>query len=244
MQTYDPYDPATIDNPYPIYEELRKAKPVFRDPAGRFWALSRFADVHAAARDHLSYSSARDGVDLDQLGQFIGIGNFLDADPPEHDELRRLVQPYFTPRALREHEAFVQKRVAELLNPILEDGEGDLLGDFSHKLSVDVISHILGVPQSDREEVSLWVRSSSHLQPGETEISQVGRETITRVREYFTALAREIRRTGSGKGVSKAIVPSDFNGQPVRPEVFAGCASSCLRPAARQCQTSSQTRSS
>jgi cytochrome P450 len=38
---------------------------VYADPAGRFWALSRYADVQAAARDWETFSSAQ-GNDLDQ----------------------------------------------------------------------------------------------------------------------------------------------------------------------------------
>ena len=59
--------------------------------------LSRYADVQAAARDHVTFTSAR-GTDL--FDDSLGPGDFLDLDPPRHDELRRIARETLVQRHL------------------------------------------------------------------------------------------------------------------------------------------------
>ncbi|GLZ02690.1 hypothetical protein Acsp03_01570 [Actinomadura sp. NBRC 104412] len=62
--SYDPYDYAIHEDPYPTYRRLRAEAPLYRNDELDFWAISRHADVAAAFRDHERYSSAN-GVSLD-----------------------------------------------------------------------------------------------------------------------------------------------------------------------------------
>jgi cytochrome P450 len=50
-----------LDDPYPLYRRLRDEAPVYHDERRDLWALSRFDDVHAAARDWQTFSSAASG---------------------------------------------------------------------------------------------------------------------------------------------------------------------------------------
>lgn len=62
--TFDPYDYAFHEDPYPTYERLRTEAPLYYNADMDFWALSRHADVTAAFRDSVRLSSAN-GVSLD-----------------------------------------------------------------------------------------------------------------------------------------------------------------------------------
>src|SRR4051794_14114181 len=90
------FDPLVQDEPYAAYRELRASRPVYRNEARGFWALSRFEDVQRAAREWTGFSSA-DGVNLDDTLSLTGAGNFIAADPPDHDRLRRVVRGGFPP---------------------------------------------------------------------------------------------------------------------------------------------------
>ena len=51
------WDPlVVVDDPYPTYRRLRDEAPLYRDVERGIWALSRFEDVQAAARDWLAMS--------------------------------------------------------------------------------------------------------------------------------------------------------------------------------------------
>ena len=62
--TYDPYDYAIQDDPYPVYAWLRENAPLYYNAEQDFWALSRHADVLSAIRDEAVYSN-RMGVSID-----------------------------------------------------------------------------------------------------------------------------------------------------------------------------------
>ncbi|MGH3138654.1 MAG: cytochrome P450, partial [Gaiellales bacterium] len=95
MVEYDPF--LFYEDPYPVYRRLRDEAPVYLNRERSIWVLSRFDDVQRAGRDWHTFSSA-EGVDIDDSR--LGPGSFLDADPPRHDELRKILQADFAPASL------------------------------------------------------------------------------------------------------------------------------------------------
>jgi len=61
---FSPYAYEFHEDPYPLYRRLREEAPVYHDPQGEFWALSRHADVLAAFKDVARFSNAH-GVSID-----------------------------------------------------------------------------------------------------------------------------------------------------------------------------------
>jgi len=59
---WDPFDVEIDADPYRIWERMRDEQPVYRNDRYDFWALTRFADVEAAHKDHRSFSSAHGTV--------------------------------------------------------------------------------------------------------------------------------------------------------------------------------------
>ena len=79
-----------------VFDELRASDPVHWNPPSErgpgFWALTRYADVKAAASDHARLSSA-DGtqiVDRKVEGKLASLHNM---DDPEHAQLRKVAFP-------------------------------------------------------------------------------------------------------------------------------------------------------
>jgi len=82
--TFSPYEYEIHEDPYPVYARLRDEAPVYRNEEQDFWALSRHADVTAAFRDPVRFSSAN-GVSLDPAawGPYAHkTMSFLALDPP------------------------------------------------------------------------------------------------------------------------------------------------------------------
>ena len=55
---YDPYDPATSADPFPVFRRLRDDVPLYCNERLDFFALSRFEDVERAGghRSHSHFS--------------------------------------------------------------------------------------------------------------------------------------------------------------------------------------------
>jgi cytochrome P450 len=70
-------------------------------------------------------------------------------DPPEHRNKRALVDYVFRPNVLDERKPMMQKKVAAIVDGIIERGQCEFVGDVAMHLPVHVIFTLLGVPEAD-----------------------------------------------------------------------------------------------
>ena len=178
MVEYSPYAYAVHEDPYPIYAQLREHAPLYRNDEIGFWALSRHADVLAAIRDTKRFSSAF-GVSLDQGSRedAAAVMSFLAMDPPQHTRMRALVSRGFTPRRVNEMEPRIREIAREHLDSIAGAGRCDFVEDFAGKLPMDVISELIGVPESDRAELRTWADLVVHRDEGATGVPPAAAES-------------------------------------------------------------------
>ena len=186
---YDPF--VFYDDPYPVYRRLRDEAPLSFNAERSLWVLSRFADVQAAGRDWKTFSSA-EGVDIDD--SHLGPGSFLDADPPRHGELRKIVQASFAPARMKLLERQIAERVDELLDPLLAAGGGDFAADFALRLPVSVVAGLLGAPAADHSDLERWYFGMLEREPGKVEVTAGAARAAKDMRAYILS-AVEARRT-------------------------------------------------
>jgi cytochrome P450 len=150
MVEYDPFDWETAHHPYPVYRRLRDEAPVYYNERLGFWALSRYDDVVAAHLATDDFSSAH-GVTIEGMEKDAPF--LIVKDPPEHTAHRKIVGRLFTPRRIAELEPFVRRTAAGLLDRLRDADRFDVVEDFSFRLPLDVISELIGIPASVREQV-------------------------------------------------------------------------------------------
>jgi cytochrome P450 len=200
MSEADPgveYDPLKFyDDPYPIYRLLRESAPVYNNEERDLWVLSRFDDVQNAGHDWHTFISGR-GVDVDVEDFTLGPGDLLDMDPPRHDELRRILRETFTPRGIKKLEGWVEAKVAELLEPLLETGRGDFARDFAHRLPFGVICELWGIPEQDHRLIEDWFVRMVERNPEEMAVQDdvwiAGEEMRTYLDEAVNARIKKPR---------------------------------------------------
>jgi hypothetical protein len=193
---YSPYDYAIHEDPYPIYARLRAEAPVFYNEPLDFFAYSRHADVLAAFRDVDHYSNAF-GVSLDPAAfgpDAHRAMSFLAMDPPRHTRLRSIVGKSFTPRRVAAMEDHIRRLARAHLEPALERGSFDFIGDFAGRVPMDVISELVGVPLSDRAEVRRLADLLVHREEGMDDIPQAGLEAALTLAGYYAEMVEERRR--------------------------------------------------
>jgi hypothetical protein len=217
---YDPLDPATQEDPYPVYRRLREEDPVHETARG-FWVLSRFEDVFQAALDSATFSSAQ-GLTFGE-NEILTLGlkpTLVMMDRPQHTTFRRLISRGFTPRQVAELEpvlrAFVRTRVATLV----ESGESDFIATLAGPLPTFVVATYLGVPESDREQFDVW--SGAIVQAnatGDTVRHAAG--AVAGLYGYFTDLI-EWRRQDPGDDMLSDLVAARVDGQPLHVDEILG----------------------
>ncbi|MCI0704574.1 MAG: cytochrome P450 [Planctomycetia bacterium] len=139
-------------NPYPVYDQMRSASPVFHLPPFDLWMIFDFEGVKRALVDHDAFSS--------DLSNAPGQGNpgewFIFFDPPRHTKLRALISKAFTPRVVANLEPRIRELSRQLLDEVIERGEMDLAADFAVPLPMRVIAEMLGVPAADWPRYKRW----------------------------------------------------------------------------------------
>jgi cytochrome P450 len=137
-------------NPYPMYDAVREVSPVLKHPQADIWMIFDYEGVKRAMSDPDAFSSRATppgGYPLDWL---------LFLDPPRHTKLRALINKAFTPRSIANLEPRIKELSRELLDPVIERGEMDLVTDYALPLPMMVIAEMLGVPVSDRPRFRRW----------------------------------------------------------------------------------------
>jgi cytochrome P450 len=137
-------------NPYPVYDQIRHASPLFHDPRSDFWMIFDYEGVKRALSDPETFSSRAappGGGALDWLIFF---------DPPRHTKLRLLISQAFTPRSVANLEPRIRELSRELLDQVIEKGEMDLAADYAFPLPLRVIGEMLGIPAEDRPRFLRW----------------------------------------------------------------------------------------
>jgi cytochrome P450 len=213
LLSYDPYDYAIQDDPYPVYAWLRENAPLYHNDEHDFWALSRHADVAAATRGEAVFSN-RMGVSLDPAswGPHAKYAmSFLAMDPPEQTRLRALVSRGFTPRRVQELEPQIRSLACEYLDRAVESGSFDLIDDFAGKLPMDVICELMGVPKQDRAELRRLADLVVHRTPDRRDVPQEGLDAALALFTYFTDMIAQRRRTPTDD-LTSALVAADVDG--------------------------------
>src|SRR5213080_3050499 len=99
---FDHLDPRWIENPYPIWDELRDKCPIAHTERFRgVYFPSRYEDVRAVAYDTENFSSRRIIVRETPPPRIPAPP--ITSDPPEHRPAKNLLLPAFTPDAIKEH---------------------------------------------------------------------------------------------------------------------------------------------
>ncbi len=210
---FSPYDYQMHEDPYPTYQRLRDEAPVYRNEEFDFWALSRHNDVLESFRDVNRFSN-RFGVSLDPSAfgpEAHRAMSFLAMDPPRHTRMRTLVSRGFSPRRVAELEPRIRELTLQYLLPALERGQFDMISDFSGRLPMDVISELMGVPPSDRAEISRLADLLLHREEGVFDIPAAGMDAALVLAGYYAEMIADRRRRPTDD-LTSALLDAEIDG--------------------------------
>jgi cytochrome P450 len=76
------------------------------------------------------------------------------SDPPEHTDLRRIVNPYFSPAGVQRMEPVIRALARELIAAVRENGTCEFVAEIARIFPVVVFLQMAGAPLEDRERLS------------------------------------------------------------------------------------------
>ncbi|MCT1515891.1 cytochrome P450 [Dietzia cercidiphylli] len=215
---FSPYDYAVHEDPYPFYARLRAEAPVYHNPDLDFWALSKHADVREAFRAPDVFSNSM-GVSLDPAAygpHAYKTMSFLAMDDPRHARLRKLVSKGFTSRRVDALSGGIERISRqywdECLDRSRDGGEFDFVQDYAGKLPMDVISDLMGVPESDRDELRRLADLVMHREEGGQDVPEDSMVAALDLIAYYQGMVAE-RRTQRTEDLTSALIDAEIDGE-------------------------------
>lgn len=211
MVTFNPTDPAFLENPFPFYRMGLAMSPLFL-PSPGMWLVFGHQDCLAILKDNQTWSSEfRRPANTDETPP---APSMLSSDPPRHARLRGLVSQAFTPRMVDALEPRIREIADELLRTKLKTGAMDLVHDLADPLPVTIIAEILGIPAADRMKFKLWSDAVVALlgagaSGGDGQLPGV---TFEEMRDYFAAMVEE-RRANPRQDLISGLVAAEVEGE-------------------------------
>ena len=212
--------------PYADFDALRDEDPVqwYRRPGFEpFWAVTGLAEVAHVSRHPELFSSAQrvtldppdaiEMIEADIDGRAAMFGHdrndapalsYMDA--PRHRELRRVMAPFFSVRAvaaLEERFVGLARGYADDFRATLAaDGTADVATGLTNRLPVAAICEMVGVPEGDREDVLAWTEGLVGCADPEQQLP--GEDAAATFQRNMMALggylAEHVRRTDGAAG--------------------------------------------
>jgi cytochrome P450 family 150 subfamily A5 len=156
-------------NPYPLFDRLARARPVWREPRNGVVMVCGYEEALTVMRDQENYSvcnivagpvpafpvppSGDDITDfIEQHRDSLPMSDQIIAfDPPRHTAHRALLMGLITPKRLKENEEFIWRLTDRELDRVLAKSTCDFMNEYAHPYTLLVVADLLGVPESDHE---------------------------------------------------------------------------------------------
>jgi cholest-4-en-3-one 26-monooxygenase len=225
VDLYDP-DSYVASVPHEMFATLRREAPVFwheKPEDTGFWCVTRHADVVQVNRDAALFSSWQNSAlmevpepDALEMSRLM----MLNMDPPEHTQLRKIVNRGFTPKRIRELYSVLEDRARLIVDDIIEKGSCDFVSEVAAELPLQAIAEFLGVPQEDRRRLFDWSNQLIGFDDPEFRTSEEqAQEAATQIYAYAEGLAQE-RQANPRDDIVTALISAEIDGEALSTNEF------------------------
>lgn len=216
IEDINPVNPRLFseDKLWDYFKRLREEDPVHfneTEIAGRFWSLTRYADIKKVDIDHANFSSAHGitvgfpvGTELPEGA--LDISMFIAMDPPTHDVQRKTVTGVVAPSNLAKLEPLIRERTQEVLDSLPEGKTFDWVDTVSIELTTRMLATLFDFPFEERRKLTRWSDVATAV-PGSgiVDSEEQRRAELLECLEYFGRLWEE-RKTNPGNDLVSMLV--------------------------------------
>lgn len=144
-----------------IFARLRKEAPVhyMKDSQyGPLWNVTRYKDIVDIEIDHQTFSSdvKYGGILIKDLPKDMLRTSFINADPPVHDDQRKVVSPVVSPGNLLRMEERVRKEANSILDSLPVGETFDWVDRVAIELTGRVLAELMDTPRDERRLLTYW----------------------------------------------------------------------------------------
>jgi cytochrome P450 len=215
---WQPEDPLTLADPYPLFNRMRDEDPCHWSPRLRSWVLTRYDDVKRVCLDKDLLSSDRlkpffaampppEAERITHIIRYLSLWMVF-TDPPDHTRLRRLTSKVFHVKSMQAMRPQIEQISGWLLDQLSERDTFDFVADYAGPLPCLVIMAMLGVPAAHlaqvkrmSDDMALFV-GSSRINPQKYDTAEAATQEMA---AYFRDLIALRRRHPSADLLSELV---------------------------------------
>lgn len=135
-------------NVHLLYQTL---PPVFWTPRnGGHWLVARSSAAMRMLKRPDLFSSSPKHTKMMQRSPRTNPNQY---DPPEHTEMRRIIDPFFDRPAILAMEPFIRAHAVGLIEAVMHRGEVEFLREIAQRYPVEIFLTVAGAPLSDRDRL-------------------------------------------------------------------------------------------
>jgi cytochrome P450 len=196
-------------------DELRESAPVyFNTFAQGYWIFTR----HDAVRDiyktpEVFSSESFTPWDPEPIYRFVP----TQIDAPDHIKYRRILNPWFAPRAMDEAEPMMRELCRKLVEKTARAGSCNVVNDFALRFPTEAFLAVIGVDTADADMFVRWVEDFFAGFGGDTEKLEPMAKALDGIREYWVkALADRRDEAESREGdLASYLMHASFDDRPL-----------------------------
>jgi aromatic O-demethylase, cytochrome P450 subunit len=146
------------NDPYPVFERLRREAPVAWIPALQAYVASTWSECWGIASDFEHFGGTTDPANEHVFGR----PNILSVDGDVHAGLRSMIDPQLRPRAVRQYIDDLARPIARRYASELPDsGPVELMSRYFEPISVRALGDLLGFREIDSDTLRHWFHDLS-----------------------------------------------------------------------------------
>ncbi len=175
---------------WPLLDELREKAPIMWNEAHGvgFWMVQRHDQVLEVMQQPKLFSNDVIQAINPREDAIYFLPNMLNA--PEHNDMRRLLNRWFSPAAVRKAEPLMIERANALIDEFIKEGSHEVMTGFAMRYPTDLLLQILGMPVEDGPQMVQWVEAIFGGAFG----GEGGHAAVDRIKAYFKPALEDRRR--------------------------------------------------
>ncbi len=208
---------------------IREAGPAVRieDPftGVPYWAVTQHAAVDFVSRNNELFSSRlRSAIPMEmdqEMVDNIQARMFINLDPPENLDYRKLIRDHFTPAAVATYEPKAREYAREIVDRVIDKGSCEFVTEVAAELPLLMILDFFDIPAEDRHKFFEWTNIMMFSEdPDASGGEEAAEQAAAELMVYAYELAQKWRGSEE-KNVSSQLLAGVINGEPVSDETFA-----------------------
>ncbi|HJM32488.1 MAG: cytochrome P450 [Acidimicrobiales bacterium] len=222
----DHHDPEFLASRHDRYAEIRRQCPVaFNERYGGFWLVTDHESVATVARDNETFAHRYEpDPDPDDDLVFHGICGIprvaraprqgvSEIDGPEHADVRRLLNPFFTPARVEALRPRMVEVSTWFLDQVVGAGSCDLVLDYTTPVPGVLTLEMMGLPSSNWRHYADFFHATVAYEPDRAEFQ----EAVGRRHEMVEELLgfADHRRSNPADDITTALVTGHVLGEPL-----------------------------